>query len=319
MGRARRALTATLEAAVAALAVVSFGGHLGPSCQITEIASHFRFQTAVCGVLGALGCALLGRWRWALLAAAVAVIDASLVIPWYLPPPETTVPATGPTLDVLLANVNKANRDHEPLLRLIAREKPPLVVLLETDYRWVRALRPLRAHYPHREIVRRHDAFGISVLSVLPFRRARTLVLPGSRVPSVLVALPVGDRELSVLAVHCMPPISPAWTTRRDLQLHAAARLLRDLPSPRLFVGDLNLSMWSPAYDDLEQVSTMRNARRGFGVLPTWPVKAGLLGAIVRVPLDHALVDSGVVVRSLRRGTDIGSDHLPLLLEIQLK
>ena len=75
-------------------------------------------------------------------------------------------------------------------------------------------------------------------------------------------------------------------------------------------MGDLNISMWAHHYARFEEVSGLSNARRGFGVAPTWPV--WLFPGLI--PIDHVLVSEQVVVTDFRTGPSIGSDHLPIVV-----
>lgn len=100
-------------------------------------------------------------------------------------------------------------------------------------------------------------------------------------------------------------------------RLAHAARFVRELPEPRLFVGDLNTTLFSPYYADFIAASNLTDARRGAGLLPTFPARS-LLGALTRLPIDHCFVGEGVRVRGIKAGGDFGSDHLPLIVNLEV-
>jgi endonuclease/exonuclease/phosphatase (EEP) superfamily protein YafD len=77
-------------------------------------------------------------------------------------------------------------------------------------------------------------------------------------------------------------------------------------------MGDLNMSMWSPYYRQFIRSTGMRNTRQGYGVQPSWPVDAPLLP----IPIDHCLISRGFQVLNNRIGSDIGSDHYPLIVDL---
>ena len=91
---------------------------------------------------------------------------------------------------------------------------------------------------------------------------------------------------------------------------------VEELPDKSVVVlGDLNASMWSPHYRQLVKRSGLRNARRGYGVHPTCgSVDEKIL--LRAVPFDHCLVDDSWVVKDFRSGPYLGSDHLPIVIEL---
>lgn len=73
--------------------------------------------------------------------------------------------------------------------------------------------------------------------------------------------------------------------------------------------------MWSPFYRSLIKRSGLHNARQGFGILPSQSGIAPQL-AILSAPIDHCLVSSDIQVQNFRLGSDIGSDHLPIVADL---
>jgi len=62
----------------------------------------------------------------------------------------------------------------------------------------------------------------------------------------------------------------------------------------------------------LEARTGLANAARGKTYQATWPS----LAAILRILIGHCLLSNGLKVETIRIGRDIGSDHLPLILDI---
>lgn len=71
--------------------------------------------------------------------------------------------------------------------------------------------------------------------------------------------------------------------------------------------------MWSPSYKRFVKGSGLKNVRKGFGVLPSWPTFLPVGG----IPIDHCLV-RGLSVESVELGQTVGSDHYPLFVSLSL-
>jgi endonuclease/exonuclease/phosphatase (EEP) superfamily protein YafD len=110
---------------------------------------------------------------------------------------------------------------------------------------------------------------------------------------------PVGGYELFLL---------------RNAQLQEAAMTMRQLPEPKILIGDLNTTVWSPYFSQLVEESGLRDARKGFGVVPTWPTDFPT--PLMRIPIDHCLVSRDIRVVNIGAGPRVGSDHLPLIVDL---
>ena len=100
----------------------------------------------------------------------------------------------------------------------------------------------------------------------------------------------------------------------RNDHLDSLANTSRLIQGPVMLIGDLNLSTWSPYFDDLIKTSGLKDSRKGFGIQATWPVKFPLL----RIPIDHCLVSPSVSISNWARGPDIGSDHFPIIIDFTI-
>jgi endonuclease/exonuclease/phosphatase (EEP) superfamily protein YafD len=98
--------------------------------------------------------------------------------------------------------------------------------------------------------------------------------------------------------------------------LGAGAAVIRELAGPNICIGDLNTTMWSRYFRDFVEQSGLASVREGFGVLPTWPTFMG--PNWMMLPIDHCLVSADIRVVTASVGDRIGSDHLPLIVELEL-
>jgi endonuclease/exonuclease/phosphatase (EEP) superfamily protein YafD len=83
---------------------------------------------------------------------------------------------------------------------------------------------------------------------------------------------------------------------------------------PVVVVGDLNITPYSPLFQDWLARTGLTDTRRGRTLSPSWPVQLPIVG----VPIDHCVVSHDVVIVRHRRLPAFGSDHYPILAELAL-
>jgi endonuclease/exonuclease/phosphatase (EEP) superfamily protein YafD len=303
-------LAATL--AVAGLAAATAFSYLGRFHWLPELLTHFRMHLAIASAALAVAAFCL-RARVAGAAAALCLAaHAGPVLP-YLLPRSAPAPLEAIPLRVLLLNVLTVNDRFDAVASLIALEDPDVVGLLEVDERWLQALAPVRARYPHRVERPQPDNFGIALMSRVPIANLALRRLEHDAIRVAVGELDLGGRRAVLILAHPVPPVGRALSALRDRQLDAIARVRSEFPDREAIVlGDLNTSPWSPSHRRLERNARLANAARGLGTFPSWPAAAAWL----RVPIDHCLLSPGLRAATLRLGPEVGSDHLPLIVEI---
>jgi hypothetical protein len=120
---------------------------------------------------------------------------------------------------------------------------------------------------------------------------------------------------ITLISTHSLPPSSKQYYQLRDTQLFAIADARMELGQHLIIMGDLNTTAYSDAYKLLLEATGLRNANAGFGLQPTWP--ASFLP--FWIPIDHVLVSENFTVLSHKTGPAIGSDHLPVVVELVLR
>jgi len=182
---------------------------------------------------------------------------------------------------------------------------------------WLIAIKELEKIYPHSYKTPRNDNFGIAIFSKYPFESVKKIKWNKSDVPSIKASIEIAGQLVTILAIHPLPPISQEYYQSRNTQINNVAEFSRKHKEPLIIIGDLNTSMWSNDYQPLEDETGLRNASKGFGLLPTFP--AQFLLPLFMIPIDHCLVSSHFVVNDIKVGNDIGSDHLPLIVKLSIK
>ena len=276
-----------------------------------ELSTHFAFQYGLLALVVMAGFACLARPLGVGLAAVVFALHSGPLLELTGSSPERAA-STPDVTRLLMANVRTSNANRRGLLELVESTQPDAVLLLEVSEAWLADLAPLDGDYPHRLAEPRGDNFGIALYSRRPLTDGRIVQLGAAGLPSIEAALE--GSGLRLLLTHPLPPMGSGAAAQRDRQLEAVARRARELGPRVVLAGDLNATPWSPVFSRVLDLGALRDSRDGFGLQPTW--SAGLPD-LARIPIDHFLVGRDVRVLHREVGPRIGSDHLPVLVELR--
>lgn len=281
-----------------------------------ELVSHFRFQYAVFALFFGITLMICRHRKMALLMAVPVILNAIFIVPLYVKSAENSSlnHQSHTKLKVLLCNVNTSNTRYQKLIDLVHAEEPDILVLLEISTGWLDQLDSIRESYPHMKAEPRSDNFGIAVFSRAPIKESHIEKFGPSDIPSIEAVIEFGTEILTLIATHPLPPINQRFYQSRNMQLIEVAEKIKNIKGPRILIGDLNMTMWSHDYSTLVTGTGLRNARDGYGVLPSWPVFLPFM----MIPIDHCLISSELNVDHIRTGSNVGSDHLPLIVELSL-
>jgi endonuclease/exonuclease/phosphatase (EEP) superfamily protein YafD len=306
-------LTGLLQAAAAVTAVFSVATLADHLHRYLEMFSHFRLQYLLVAAALALLLFVVRSRRWAFLMLGITAINAVPVAPWYLTDANASAP-TDSSIKLLLANVYSGNGNSQQLIDFVLAEEADIVFLQEVTDKWNRQLTVLRDTYQFSLNIPHEDNFGIAALSRHPFVSARVIESPPFKFPTLIVELEIDGGTMTFVTTHPMPPIGKSGFDGRNEQLAAIATSMKEIDGPRVLIGDLNTTMWGHHYQELIDETGLVNARHGFGVIPSWPTQL----PFAMIPLDQCLVSSDIEVLDIRTGPRIGSDHLPLIVELAL-
>jgi endonuclease/exonuclease/phosphatase (EEP) superfamily protein YafD len=120
--------------------------------------------------------------------------------------------------------------------------------------------------------------------------------------------------QVKILSSHPVAPTSAERASLRDAQLGFAADWAAQQDGAYMVVGDLNASPWSSPFRGLVSDGGLRNSQLGFGLQPSFSANTIFP---LRVPIDHLLHSQDLRVTDRRLGPPMGSDHFPLLVDLQ--
>jgi endonuclease/exonuclease/phosphatase (EEP) superfamily protein YafD len=256
--------------------------------------------------------------RRGLAVVAGALVVAHLVFIWPSIRPAADVGALGrgaPTLTVLSFNAGGPGVDVAALYRLIDRERPDVVALLELTERTAQKLDKagLASAYPHRFVKTSEEPLaGAGLYSRIPIEGASLLPTVTSAMPGATVR--VGGVAVRVQAVHVAPPLGEL-VGRWQAEHVALAKLARTSRDALVLAGDFNSGRQHPVWRELAAAGlTDAHEARARGVVRTWPDDHAFLPAVL--DLDHVMVSRQLVVLAVSERSGLGSDHQALVAEI---
>lgn len=301
------AVPAVLTAVVSGL---SFFGSLWWSL---DLVANFRPHLAASLLFMGIVLVLAARRRLGVAVLLVGLVNAATVVPLFVPPGDDGDPL-GTTLTVLSYNANGLNDRYDEVIDYIRSEEPDVVFIHEATFLWEDAL--VAADLPHRVETGREEPLDFGTVALIPeSAEFRTFGFATTAPRAVEVLIDVDGELVRVLGTHPLSPSTEARARLRDAQLGFARDWSAESGGRRIVAGDLNATPWSLPFRRLLRDGNLHNSQRGYGLELTFPSGSSPL---VQVPIDHVLYSDGFQVIDRRLGPPLGSDHLPVVVELAL-
>lgn len=298
--------------------LLSVAGRLGHWSKYAELASHFKVQYLIASAACLLACLFYREPVWAIVAAMGVAINLAAVAPLYIGGKKTTDNRSARRrVKLMLANVNHRNTAHKRFIAFAQKQAPDVLVVQEVNEDWRQSLQALHKLYPFTEELPKGGGSGMALYSRFPFERLTIAFPEGDARPNILARMDIDGVSVSLLSIHPRTPIRNDHYKLRNGLFATAADCLCDLPTPKICVGDFNITPWSTYYRRFVERTKLVDVRRGFSPLPSWPTF--LFFKWLMLPLDHCLVSEDIRIADAKTGGSIGSDHLPLIVELELE
>lgn len=287
-----------------------------------ELFVNLRWQIGEVAAAVALLLVCLRARRLAAVSLALAVFHLAPALA--LCSRREPAPCAGPTFTVASSNLLYCNRDGAKLREWLATDGPDVIAFSEVTGYWFSVLQSLSAEYPHQLLAPPHDVeldadelgrstWGLALVSRFPLENARVHDEAGCPDPFLEADVLVRGARVHVVTLHPERPGRAERTALRNATLAYVARHAR-WTDDSIVLGDLNASLYSPAFADFVAAANLADSRQGFGRQPTWNPPLEIPGRWVDI--DHVLVRPGIAVLDRRVGPDVGSDHLPVLARV---
>jgi len=218
------------------------------------------------------------------------------------------------TLKIYTSNVLQKNKNKDLLLADLKKVNPDVVLLTETDQKWIDAVSVFFDGNYQKQLVPLDNTYGMALYSKLEFVDIKTEFLVSDSIPSIHGKLKMKDGKLlQFYAIHPTPPVPQEndMSTDRDAEMMMIAKMSLERELPTLVFGDFNDVAWSETSQLFKNVSTLLDARLGRGFFNTYSAKSYIL----KWPLDHIFVSEEFRIKNIEVRGDINSDHYPLYTE----
>lgn len=222
------------------------------------------------------------------------------------------------SLRLVISNVQMDNQQYGKWIATIQRERPDVVLLLEVNNRWMRELEDWRRLYAHEIACPQENCYGMLLVCQFRIEDRSVQFIVQDDIPSIdaTIRMPSGE-TVRLIGVHPRPPepIRGTDSAPRDAEMMLHAERLETEKGPLLIGGDFNDVAWSRTTRLFLRVSQLLDPRRGRGLLNSFHAQHWYL----RFPLDHVFHSPHFTLGQLRRLPEVGSDHFPILIEVQLE
>lgn len=311
-----------------------------------EVLAHFRLQAFVLGVgvlLGLIWSAfhqealILGwrRWLWRVVTMDT-LTDAQVLIITVMILCHGSVLLSFPGMGIIQPSVRKSlpgiettrltamnvwarNTKTDKVLGAVKTLNPDVLLLIEITPRWHQQLwrdPRLRKTYPYRWWSGKQTQ--LAVLSKTPLTDLHLIDMvddQGHKTPygtAMEGTLRLNGALVSLVLVHTSRPTDPTLYEAYRQNLETLTRRRPFYYEGLVMMGDFNATSYTSVMQGWMADLSLTDSLLTSGVQPSWPT----FFPLAYIPIDHAFVRSPVVVMRRQTGPHVGSDHLPVTIDI---
>jgi endonuclease/exonuclease/phosphatase (EEP) superfamily protein YafD len=329
LNKAVRLAKFLVHLAASGATIATILGFAGSLWWVFQLFEHPRPQYCLI-LISAIVVGGISRQAWSFAWCLPLFLNLTLLVPLFFTTPQDSYLAAanhvpGSTLRLLLVNLDHENKDTTSAIKYIESQNVELVLLQEVTSRWLAVLQSNLSRYRVAMSLPRENSTGVAMLvpttpsQSVEIVATQTLELPpNSGQPLVETTLRWGGREVVILGLSIARPRNRDSSAFQQVEFDAAAewslRQQRQDKREVVVMGDFNSTPWSSRYEKFLQDSNLRNSLRGFGLQPTWHAS---LPSPLMVAIDHCLHSQSIKTVNRATGANIGSDHLPLFVELR--
>lgn len=222
------------------------------------------------------------------------------------------------------------NHRGESVIEAIRNEDPDMLDLVEYNETWKQKITAsgLLKRFPYHV----DQGYNVALFSKLPLKNTRLVFADThqrvANQANIIANFTLRKQPVTILVAHPASPIRPSHLVWLQESFKAWEAQREKLGKNLILVGDLNTSPWSVEFQQLIQKTGLRDSQLGYGIQPSWPMLLPWFGirhepnwftGLLTIPIDHVLVSDRMVVISRHTGPFVGSDHLPVTVELGIQ
>lgn len=207
------------------------------------------------------------------------------------------------------ANLYSGNKDYNAFKNLILKTDPDIILLQEYTPEWKNQIGSI-SDYNYKFENPRRGNFGIATFSKINILRDSLIYLENNYYPALLTEIETVDGKVGILNLHLEPPGSAIQHKIRTKQFKQLETFVNSYYLPLLVIGDFNITKYASTFKGLIHNTNLQSWNEECGYGATWPTRLGNFG----IAIDHCLTKD-IRINSIELGNDIGSDHMPLVID----
>ena len=318
----KRLLVFFLNLLSIALLIVSLAAYFSSFNQVLEIICHLRILFAALALLLLLLTIPCKNLVASSLAASALIANLAVILPLYLPSQQAS--RTGSSASANSDDLHKIrlmqfnlwggkNKKYFAVVQTIIQTNPDVIVFSEITPIWLTALKAGLVNYPY--MIAETTGGGIAIFSRIPLESKEIRFFSALKRPRAVAKVKLASGHFTLIAAHPFIPLKN-WPWRNDeFAVYAKEATEAGNTGPVVLAGDLNCTPWSSAFSKLLTDGNLVDTEQGFGPQPSWSKHHG----ITLLPIDHYLVSKDVTTLKRYTGDEIGSDHLPVVVDLEMR
>jgi endonuclease/exonuclease/phosphatase (EEP) superfamily protein YafD len=307
-------------------AIATFLGFAGQLWWGFELLDHPRPQYSLMLLIAVIFGLVIHKHQgilWSVIWSIPLIVNIGMLLPLFIPAVAPSSATT--TLRLLHANLDRDNLDSTRAIQYLDRQTVDLMFLQEVTPASLAQIQNRLKNYRIIAAEPRENSHGsawlepVSPTKLIKNLSSQIIHLPAdSDRPLLQAKINLAGKEIVLLSYHVIRPRDAGTSAYQAVEFGAIAQWSQQIQTTGqrvIVIGDFNSTPTSMRFRKLVHQSGLVNSQRGFGLQPTWHDS---FPSVLMIAIDHCLHSPSLTTIKREIGENIGSDHLPLWVELHL-